>query len=123
MADSEEQASRIARLNEEFRHHAGLGQPDARIPPGRCVKTAGVAALGLEAQAEILARVRQFSNFDPGNDPHREHDFGVIAAPDGERVFWKIDYFADEAMEYGSEHPDDPTWSYRVLTIMLAAEY
>ncbi|SPF51049.1 conserved hypothetical protein [Candidatus Sulfopaludibacter sp. SbA4] len=47
----------------------------------------------------------------------------MIAAPDGERVFWKIDYFADEAMEYGSEHPDDPTWSYRVLTIMLAAEY
>ena len=85
--------------------------------------TAGVAALGAQAQAEILARVRDFSSFEPGNDPYREHDFGTVTAPAGEQVFWKIDYFADEATEYGAENPADPTRSFRALTIMLAAEY
>ena len=85
--------------------------------------TSGVAALGPEAVAAILARTRAFENFEPGNDPHGEHDFGAITAPDGERVFWKIDYFADAKMELGSEEPDDPAKSFRVLTLMLAAEY
>jgi hypothetical protein len=85
--------------------------------------TAGVAVLGRQAQAEILQRVRLFSDFDPGNDPHREHDFGAISASDGERIFWKIDYYADDGMEFGAEDPADPNRSFRVLTIMLAAEY
>jgi len=85
--------------------------------------TAGIAALGREAQAEILARVRQFSSFEPGNDPYAEHDFGAISAPSGEQVFWKIDYFADNAMEYGADDPGDPARSFRVLAVMLAAEY
>jgi hypothetical protein len=82
-----------------------------------------VAALRLEAQIEILDRVRTFSNFEPANDPHREHDFGSIAIANGETVFWKIDYYADAAMEYGAEDPADPRRSFRTLTIMLAAEY
>jgi Protein of unknown function (DUF3768) len=85
--------------------------------------TAGVAALGRQAQAEILTRVRQFSSFEPGNDPYGEHDFGTVSTPAGDQAFWKIDYFADEAMEYGADDPGDPTRSFRVLTIMLTAEY
>src|SRR5258708_31094655 len=41
----------------------------------------------------------------------------------GERIFWKIDYYADEAMEFGADEPADPNRSFRVMTIMLAAEY
>lgn len=85
--------------------------------------TSGVANLGAEEIAAILDGVREFENFEPGNDPHGEHDFGAIAAPGGEQVFWKIDYYADDAMEYGAEEPDDPAKSFRVLTVMLAAEY
>jgi hypothetical protein len=115
-------ASPTAMLNDEFRRQAGLAVSDRRVP-GRCFVTPGIMALGRQAQTEIFSRVRQFSAFEPGNDPYGEHDFGAIAGPSGERVFWKIDYFADEAMEYGAEDPGDPTRSFRALTIMLAAEY
>ena len=123
MTDEQARANRIARINDEFRRQAGLALSDTRSVPGRCCMTAGVAALGRQAQAEILQRVREFSDFEPGNDPYREHDFGAISAPDGERIFWKIDYYADDAMEFGAEEPADPNRSFRVLTIMLAAEY
>jgi hypothetical protein len=123
MTDEKTRANRIASMNDEFRRQAGLALSDRRGVPGRCVMTAGVAALGRQAQAEILGRVRQFSDFTPDNDPHREHDFGAISTPDGEHIFWKIDYYADDAMEFGADEPADPTRSFRVLTIMLAAEY
>ncbi len=123
MTDQNDRARRIAKLNDEFRRQAGLALLGARRVPGRCVMTAGIMALGRQAQAEILARVQQFSRFEPGNDPYREHDFGALETTAGEQVFWKIDTFANEAMEYGADDPDDPTRSFRVLTIMLAAEY
>jgi hypothetical protein len=123
MTDDEARASRIARLNDDFRRQAGTAFSDRRSAPGRCFMTAGVMALGRQAQAEIFMRVREFSGFEPGNDPYCEHDFGVIVAPGGEQVFWKIDYFADAAMEYGADDPGDPKRSFRVLTVMLAAEY
>ena len=121
MAD--ERTQRIAQLNDEFRQQAGLDLSSRRGLPGRYVMTTGIAALGLQAQTEILGKVRQFSKFEPGNDPYGEHDFGSVSAPGDDQVFWKIDYFADEAMEYGAEDPADPTRSYRALTVMLAAEY
>jgi hypothetical protein len=123
MTAQDDRARRVAKLNDEFRRQAGLALSDTRRVPGRCVMTAGIVALGRQAQAEILARVRQFSQFEPGNDPYGEHDFGALPTTAGEQVFWKIDYFADEAMEYGAEYPDDPTRSFRVLTVMLDAEY
>jgi hypothetical protein len=123
MTDEQAHAAGIAAINDEFRRHAGLALADTHTARGRYCMTAGVAALGRQAQAEILQRVRQFSDFDPGNDPHREHDFGAISASCGQRIFWKIDYYADDAMEFGAEEPGDPDRSFRVLTIMLAAEY
>ena len=123
MTGEKVRANRIAGITDEFRRQAGIALPDIRSVPGRCFMTAGVAALGRQAQAEILRRVRQFSDFDHGDDPYREHDFGAISAPDGERIFWKIDYYADDTMEFGPEEPADPNRSFRVLTIMLAAEY
>lgn len=120
MSDGRDRAQNVARLNDEFRRHAGVAV--SRNVPGRCVMTAGIAALGQGAQAEIFKRVREFSEFTPGNDPYGEHDFGSIIASD-EQVFWKIDYYEDEGMEVGSDNPADPDRSYRVLTIMLACEY
>ena len=38
--------------------------------------TAGIAALSEEVRAEVLRRVREFTYFNPDNDPHGEHDFG-----------------------------------------------
>jgi|SRR5579871_6475947 len=123
MSDRNAHTNRIAELNDEFRHHAGLALSRIKDVPGLCVMTSGVASLARETQVEIFERVRRFSDFRPGNDPHREHDFGAFSTADGERVFWKIDYYADDAMEFGADDPADPNKSFRVLTIMLAAEY
>ena len=67
--------------------------------------------------------VANFSDF-PAGDPYAEHDLGAIdMAGVGEKILWKIDYYADAACASGSEAPSDITCCYRVLTIMLASEY
>lgn len=104
--------SPIARLNDELRH-TFIG--------GKIMMTAGINALPDDAKAKVLSAVRSFNDFTEDNDPHHEHDFGSIEV-DGERCFWKIDYY-DKSMEYGSENAADPAVTTRVLTIMLASEY
>ena len=123
MTDAEWRESRIARLNAEFRRQAGLLLSDGSGTPGRWVVTAGVAAVGRRAEAEIITMVRQSSCFEPGNDSYGAHDFGTVSTPAGEEVFCKIDYYSDAAIEYGADNPGDPERSFRVLTFMLAAEY
>ncbi len=85
--------------------------------------TRGISALPPASQVKIWFAVAAFNDFSEANDPYGEHDFGAIGIEGAGKVFWKIDYFADEAMEEGSEDPADPLSSFRVLTIMLAAEY
>ncbi len=86
--------------------------------------TAGVAALAQRFQIAALERVRSFDDFSVGNDPHAEHDFGAFELEEAdEKLFWKIDYYADQEMTFGAEDPSDPAASYRVLTLMLASEY
>ncbi len=122
--------SPIAQLNDAFRSGRG------RVP-GRIIQTVGISALPADVQTFIVRRVQAFDAWTPDNDPHGEHDFGtVIVVGDFEtasyhandrdadlRVFWKIDYFENDECEYGAEHPDDPTQSFRILTIMRAEEY
>ena len=83
--------------------------------------TAGIAALPIPDQVEIVKKVMTFDEFTPDNDPHGEHDFGAFTH-NGRKVFWKIDYY-DQSLEYGSDDPADPAKTRRVLTIMLAEEY
>jgi hypothetical protein len=45
--------------------------------------------------------VETFNSFTPDNDPHGERDFGAFEH-NGERIFWKIDYYARD-MQHGSE--------------------
>lgn len=103
---------RIRQLNDAFRT-TGIG--------GRFVLTVGVRGLRPTSVAELITKVRRFSEFSEDNDPHQEHDFGSLEH-DGKKVFWKIDYY-DLKLETGSEDPSDPTITCRVLTVMLAEEY
>lgn len=103
---------RIAELNDILRT-TGLG--------GRTFVTTGVNALDQSVVNEIMMAVREFSTFSTDNDPHQEHDFGVVTVR-GHKIFWKMDYY-DKTMEWGSEDPSDPEQTCRVLTIMLASEY
>jgi hypothetical protein len=108
---------RIAALNDLARTAMGVAS--------KLVQTSGINALPPADQSAIREAVEKFDAFNPSNDPHGERDFGSISmALDGlaVKVYWKIDYY-DKKCEYGSEHPEDPAQTTRVLTIMLAEEY
>jgi hypothetical protein len=83
--------------------------------------TKGVIALGRAKQLAILDAVAAFDGFDAENDPYGEGDFGALEV-EGERLFFKIDYF-DRSLTAYSLDPADPSCTTRVLTIMLAEEY
>tara|TARA_R110002126_G_scaffold10446_10_gene47580 strand:- start:897 stop:1322 length:426 start_codon:yes stop_codon:yes gene_type:complete len=118
-------ANIIASQNDAFRqcivsNLATETQPNA--PDGMVVMTQRVSTLDVAAQVSLLLVVRNYSSFDPHNDPHGERDFGAIDLH-GTKWFWKIDYYADASCEWGSEDPSDPAKCYRVLTVMHASEY
>jgi hypothetical protein len=103
---------RIRALNDAFRRS---------FVGGTVVVTAGFESLSSDSRRLILARIRAFDNFKEDNDPHGEHDFGLIE--DGDVLcFWKIDYY-DSDMELMSPDPADASVTTRVLTVMLAEEY
>ena len=103
---------RIRALNDAFRRS---------FVGGTVVVTAGLKSLSADQRRLILARIRAFDNFNEDNDPHGEHDFGLIDDSDV-RCFWKIDYY-DTDIELMSPDPADASVTTRVLTVMLAEEY
>ena len=109
-------ATRIAALNDAFRN----SPLDRSL--GKLYMTAGVNAHGPAFTARAIAAVIAFNAFTNDNDPHREHDFRSLEL-DGEKLFWKIDYYSTDDPDLGSEDPSDPTKTERALTIMLADEY
>lgn len=108
-----DKAQRIAQLNDLARTAMGVG--------GRLIQTPGISALPAADQSRIREKVETYNGFTDGDDPYGERDFGTIEH-NGNRIYWKIDYY-DKGMERGSEHPEDPAKTTRVLTIMLAEEY
>jgi Protein of unknown function (DUF3768) len=88
---------------------------------GRIYVTAGIAALPMQDQVEIMSRVREFADFTADNDPYGQHDFGSFEYS-GKKIFWKIDYY-DRQLEFGSPDPSDESVTTRVLTVLLAEEY
>ncbi len=105
--------NRIAELNDLCRKAMGVA--------GRLFQTEGIDALPLPDQSAIREKVENFDSFTEDNDPYGERDFGSFEH-EGNRIFWKIDYYARDMM-HGSENPADPSQTVRVLTIMLASEY
>lgn len=108
----EERRKAIRNLNDKLRK-TGLG--------GRIMITQGIQDLLPDTLAKIIPTIRQFDDFSENNDPYEEHDCAAIEV-DGERIFWKIDYY-DKALKGGSPDPTDPKVTERVMTIMLAEEY
>lgn len=106
-------AERIAETNDRLRRNLFAPHAD-----GRVVMTRGVA--NSPRVNEILIAVSALSEFEEGNDPYGERDFGAFEVG-GDRYFFKIDYYADSSMTYGAEDPAESC--YRVLTVMRADEY
>ena len=107
-----EKSERIQRLNDIFR---------TTLIGGMVNMTDGIASLPETEVAEIVSKVRLFNVFNEDNDPHGEHDFGIIQHQ-GQSVYFKIDYYDKEVL-YGSEDPSDPEVTTRVMTIMFSYEY
>ena len=102
-----ERAADIAKRYDDLR---------ATIPcishPDQLLVSRGVYALGPEVVTEVLEKVKHFKDFNKGNDPWHEHDFGNFEHC-GREFFFKID-----------DYTTDPSENYRfVLTVMLASEY
>jgi hypothetical protein len=109
---TDDQRKRIRDLNDDLRR-TGRG--------GRIVLSTGIAALPETTIGSILTAVANFDRFDQDNDPHGEHDFGLLTVGD-RQVIWKIDYY-DLDLSGHSPDESDPAVTKRVLTIMLADEY
>lgn len=107
----------IAELNDQLRRSLGTS-----TILGTVVVTAGFMTLDMAQRNQVVQAVIDFNTFTKDNDPYGEHDFGVIALPGIEKVFWKVDYY-DPSLQYASEDTADPAQTHRVLTIMLASEY
>lgn len=88
---------------------------------GQVCLTAGVAALIPAHQLQLLEEVAAFEDFDEGNDPYQEHDFGQIRYKDT-NYFFKIDYYNKDLTGI-SPNPADTQLTHRVLTVMRADEY
>jgi hypothetical protein len=110
---TENQAKRIADLNDRCREHLPIGCT--------VLLTSGISALPNDELNQVLDKVRNFDAFTPGDDPYGEHDFGAFDH-EGEQVYFKIDYYARDG-EHLSENPADPSQTKRVLTIIFASEY
>ena len=112
MLDVAHRTTRIRELNDALR---------TTFNGGRVMLTSGFNALPETLKALVIERVKTFSEFDAGNDPHGEHDF-VNFENDGQRFIAKIDYY-DCSLRFGAEDPSDPDQTTRIMTIMLADEY
>ena len=114
----------IRRENDQLRIDLFLS-PRSR---GKVCITRGIDSLPDDDKARVLVAVRNFKDFNEDNDPHKEHDFGAVALSGIPKVFWKIDYYENESMDFdpdstfGGEKSDFIN-AYRVLTILLASEY
>ena len=110
----------IARQNDLFRKSLGT----APGIEGQIVKTASVHALGPAALLDILQALVRFEAFEPENDPFGDHGFGAFdieVAEECTRIFWKIDLY-DLDYRWGSDAPQDPSRTRRVLTIMTGPD-
>lgn len=103
----------IAALNDNFRQ---------TFTGGQVLLTAGIDSMSAEDKASIISLVQNFNDFTPDNDPYHEHDFGSFMH-NGDKIFWKIDYYDRFNTHFASENPADISKTMRILTIMLTSEY
>jgi len=83
--------------------------------------TPSVQALDDTERTQLLQAVRDFEQFDGGNDPWHEHDFGAIDLFE-QKWFWQFAYY-DHTLRMGSDDPSNTEKTRRVLTVMHSSDY
>ena len=100
----------ISQKNDQVRKQIPL------VPmPHRFMMTRAVAALPEKEQLSLFSKVVNSNDFNEGNDPHGEHDFGSIEQ-DGQKYCWKIDYYDKDFKFYEED-------GLRIITLMRSDEY
>jgi len=113
MTYTPEQTKQISVLNDLMRKSYAIND--------RLVLSEVISNMDKEHRQAIAKMVADFTEFDEANDPHGEHDFGMIEY-NNQNYMFKIDYY-DKDMKYLSEAPWDAEKTIRVLTIMHKDEY
>ncbi len=113
-------AARIAAQNDAFRHVLLPGAAPCPLA-GRVAVTRSVAARGSAFMGTALVAVATDGAFTEQNDPDGDHGFGAVDV-EGVTVWWKLDLY-DADYHLGSERPNDPKVTARVLTILLPEDY
>jgi hypothetical protein len=72
-----------------------------------------------EHREEIISAVREFKDFEKGDDPYMEHDFGAVNVKGGV-YFFKIERFDRNPFNTSEYYHGD---KYFVMTIMNRSEY
>ena len=108
----QEKTNRIRKLNDVLRV-AGIG--------GEVVCTRALANLSESIRHEVFLKIRQFEDFNERNDPYKEHDCASLDH-EGEQYMFKVDYYDQEKL-HGSEAPENPNVTSRVMTVLMASEY
>lgn len=78
--------SETGRRNDQIRHQ-GLFGPDQPCP---LMVTPGVRDLGDAAIGHLVLQFMAYDDFDTGNDPYGNHDFGILDS-DGIKVWFRIE--------------------------------
>ena len=118
-------ASKVAAQNDAFRRCACLAIPYSPGDPvlrGRMVMTSNIGAMGPAFVQSCVDAIGRLDHFPEENDPDGYHDFGSVEVQ-GTAVWFKIDAYEDENMAFGSDAPDDPARTFRVLTILLPSDW
>jgi uncharacterized protein DUF3768 len=119
----EQEANRIAALNDRFRSRCGM-MAVAEDVPGGFVFTQGINSLPPERKYRSGLPCAISATSPKGKIPMQNAIFGAFTIDDvPEKIFWKISYYADASCSGGAEDPSDPARCFRILTIMLASEY
>ena len=118
-------AARVAAQNDAFRRNACLAIPYGKGSPvlrGQTVITRSVHAEGMVFVQSCLDRIRRLEHFPAEDDPLGHHDFGSVEVF-GTAVWFKIDLYDGPDLRYGSEAPDDPARTWRVLTVLFPSDW
>lgn len=87
---------------------------------GRVILTRAVSQLGYERVNAILVAIKSAFDFNPGNDPWGEHDFGEVENG-GDSFFWKIECY-DLNLQLASTDPSDEAITLRIMSVMTAPD-
>ena len=109
-------SEQLSRINDNIRKNLCLLNCNVRVDGvyGQLVFTRNAIDILGENLAVLLVAIAKFDEFNEGNDPHGEHDFGKIELF-GETWFWKFDYYDRKLQYFGHE--------VHVLTVMNANDY